>query len=370
MSKLLQIHKGVEETARDLLEFLLRKNKVRGIITLKKLSAAQTVGYSLITEAEDVKDAVPLYPFMPANGGKILSQLTLKEPFKEPVAAVLKPCELRSFIELVKRAQGSLDNVLLISQTCPGVYPLEKGKNGDVEQALSGYWDHARNADAIPDTRPACQSCLEFLPRNADLIISLIGENDLDKSGHIFLNSEKAREFTQGMSGSSQERELENQHTTQLRSKREAEREKLFGQMETDASGIKGFINTFGRCIGCHGCSQVCPICFCDLCFFDSQQNESSPSVFESELEKKGATRIPSGTIFFHLGRLSHMSVSCTGCGMCADVCPVNIPVSTLFAKVGESVQQAFDYSPGMDLEQPVPFSIFKEEEFSEIGEQ
>ena len=140
--------------------------------------------------------------------------------------------------------------------------------------------------------------------------------------------------------------------------------------METETKGIEGIIKFFGKCIGCHGCGSVCPLCYCDLCFFDSQQNESLPVAYESEMERKGGTRVPAGTIFYHLGRLAHMSVSCTGCGMCADVCPVNIPVSTLFSKVGESVQKAFAYSPGLDVEEPVPFAIYKEEEFTEIGEQ
>lgn len=64
------------------------------------------------------------------------------------------------------------------------------------------------------------------------------------------------------------------------------------------------------------------------------------------------------------------MSVSCIGCGMCTDVCPVDIPVSTIFSRVGESVQKIFDYRPGMDVEEVLPFAVYKEEEFQEIGEQ
>ncbi|MFC2142345.1 4Fe-4S binding protein [Acidobacteriota bacterium] len=369
MSKVLHIQKGVEEAARDLLEYLLTENKVRGVVTLMKRHATQDVGYSLITRGDELKEARPLYPLMPANGGQILSRLTLTEPWKEPLAAVVKPCELRSFIELVKRNQGNLDNILLISLSCPGVYPLDKSSNGDVEEALPGYWDQTRSADIIPDSRPTCQSCLHFTPHNADLIISLVGEQDLDKNCRIFLNSAKGTEFAQGINGSVHEQELETPDIGLLRSKREAERTKRFEQIESEASGITGIINTFGKCIGCHGCSNACPVCYCDLCFFDSHENESSPFVFESELEKKGATRLPTGTIFFHLGRLSHMSVSCTGCGMCADVCPVDIPVSTIFSMVGESVQRAFDYTPGINAEEAVPSAIYKEDEFTEIGE-
>jgi hypothetical protein len=54
---------------------------------------------------------------------------------------------------------------------------------------------------------------------------------------------------------------------------------------------------------------------------------------------------------------------------MCADVCPVDIPVSTIFSLVGESVQGAFGYTPGMDVEEEIPFATYKEEEFTEVGE-
>jgi formate dehydrogenase subunit beta len=370
MSKLLKIDKGVEEGTRDLLEFLLRENRVRGVMTLKKGNAGQGVTYSLITRPDELKDALPLYPLMPANAGKILSHLTLRGPMTEPVAAVVKPCELRAFVELVKREQGSLDNFLIISPTCPGVFPLETSVKGGVEDLVSEYWNQTQSADVIPDTRPACRSCLHFVPDSADLIVSLIGEKDLDNKCRIFVNSEKGRELVNGIKAEIQEQELENQGIELLRNKRAEERTRLFEQMETETQGITGLVQLFGKCIGCHGCSHVCPICYCDLCFFDSQQNESSSLVYESDLERNGAARIPAGTIYFHLGRLAHISVSCTGCGMCSDVCPVNIPVSTVFSKVGEAVQKSFDYSPGLDLEEPVPFSTYKEEEFTEIGEQ
>ena len=93
MPKLLKIDQGVEEGTRDLLEFLLRENRVRGVVTLKKGNAGQGVAYSLITRPDELKDALPLYPLMPANAGKILSHLTLRGPMTEPVAAVVKPCE-------------------------------------------------------------------------------------------------------------------------------------------------------------------------------------------------------------------------------------------------------------------------------------
>jgi formate dehydrogenase subunit beta len=202
------------------------------------------------------------------------------------------------------------------------------------------------------------------------VIVSVIGEKDLDKNCLLFLNSGKGEDAVAGMEGELRERALDTPELNLYQNKREEERKKLFDGIGIETQGIEGLVKLFGKCIGCHGCGHVCPLCYCDLCYFDSQQIESYPLSYQRDLDKKGGTRVPSGTIFYHLGRLAHMSVSCTGCGMCADVCPVNIPVSTIFSKVGESVQKVFDYVPGRDSGEPVPFATYKEEEFIAIGEQ
>ena len=77
---------------------------------------------------------------------------------------------------------------------------------------------------------------------------------------------------------------------------------------------------------------------------------------------------MPPNTIFFQLGRLAHVSVSCVGCGMCTDVCPVDIPVSTIFSKVGASVQTLFDYLPGRDVTEELPLRTFEEEELTQVA--
>jgi formate dehydrogenase subunit beta len=67
---------------------------------------------------------------------------------------------------------------------------------------------------------------------------------------------------------------------------------------------------------------------------------------------------------------MAHMAVSCVNCGMCSDICPVNIPVAEIFSMVGDSLQKVFEYFPGRDIKEAVPSGTYKEEEFVEIGEQ
>ncbi len=365
----LKINKGAEDAVRGLLRSLLESGRVNGVLALGRTGGANGgVAYSLFTDpGAFVADgaALPLLPFMPANAGGLLSRLTLREPLAGPVAAVVKPCELRAFIELVKRSQGSLDNLLLISSTCGGVYPLDVGANGGLKERLPRYWEAVKQGVLDDDVRPTCRACMQFIPDNADITVALVGEEDLDTQCTLFLNTEKGAEFVEGLEGTSLSDELETEQIKRSHGQRAAYREELFAGVEV---GMQELIRTFGRCIGCHACKTVCPICYCSLCYFDSQDCEYLPEIYESELERKGGLRLPPNTTFFQLGRLAHVSVSCVGCGMCTDVCPADIPVSTIFSKVGASVQALFDYQPGKDVTEEIPLMTFEEEELAQVA--
>jgi len=369
MPKVLKIKKASEEGIKDFFKFLLEKEKVRGIFTLKKMNNNGAVSYSLITDVDEIKNACPLFPLMPVNAGKILSNFTLKEPLKEPVAAILRPCELRAFIELIKRAQGNLDNLLLISMTCGGVLPLTLLSNGNLKKQLPLYWESAKKAKTAAGIRVTCTACEYFIPHQADMTVASVAKKEIDKECHIFLNTKKGENFVQGAPGAFESEEIETEQTNKLRAERQEQKNKIYKVVEQNNSGLAGLVKTFASCLNCHACSHVCPLCYCTLCDFESKIIEYTPSSYETELTGKGAMRVPTGTLFFHTGRMIHMAVSCVGCGMCSDVCPVNIPVASIFFKVGDSLQKLFDYLPGKDIEQPLPLGTFKTEEFAEIGE-
>jgi len=366
MTKTLKINKNPEQGAIDFLRFLLEKQKIKGVFSLKKIDKEGSVAYSLITAEKDLEDAVPFYPLMPVNAGKLLSRFTLNGSPKDLVAAVVKPCELRGFVELIKREQGSLDNLLIISSTCPGVYPTKYGLDKTVEKNLSKYWTAAKKSEILDEVRPVCKSCEEFVPYNADIVVDIVGNNDLDNKCLMFLNSKKAEELSKGMKGDFSDKQIDNKKIDKIREKRGIEKKKLFNEIEKKMNGIDGLVEIFGKCISCHGCSKVCPICYCVLCEFESSDSEYKPSNYEAELKIKPGVRVPQGTIYYHLGRLTHIGISCVACGACDDVCPVDIPVSMIFKKVGESVQKMFDYIPGKNLEEKIPLITFEKEEFNE----
>jgi formate dehydrogenase subunit beta len=302
---------------------------------------------------------------MVASTGQILSYLT---PAAEPIAAVLKPCELRAFVERVKREQGSFENVLTISHTCGGVFPAENVIDESFPDTVPAYLKRVASGEIVEGIRETCRACEHFVPVNADVVVSVAGDAASTSACRIYLNTERAREVAQGLQATQSTEPFDPATVDNLHAERIVEKEKLFASLTPSGDGLDGLIEVFGRCVGCHGCGRVCPICYCVLCDFESRSFDYDTPYFEKELAGKGALRLPPDTIFFHLGRMTHMSFSCVGCGLCSDACPVRIPVAAMFKKVGEHTASLFDYVPGRDIEEAIPVMVFKEEEFNELG--
>ncbi len=363
---LLTQKQSAEEGLKDVFRFLLENKRVTGIFTLKKIHSNGAVGYALITDTSEIKDCCPLYPSMPVNAAQSLSLLTLREVLTEPIAACIRPCELRAFVELVKLKQGNLENIFMMSSTCGGVYPLKMAVADEIGNNLDTYRAALQNVEIAEKIRPTCKGCEYFIPYHSDVTVALIGKNP-EEACHLLLHTDKAKEFLNGIDGEMVDSDLDGPEVTMYRDKRIAEREKLFTTMNLEQSGFEGLVRIYGKCIGCHGCSSVCPICYCGLCFFDSKINELPASSYEAEMRKRGAIRVPGKTIFYHIGRLSHVSISCVGCGACSDVCPVNIPLSSVFLKTSHATQGMYEYVAGRDAEEPIPLQIYKEQELADF---
>jgi len=378
MSKLLKMTKSSDEGVQDLLRYLLENDKVKAVFTLRKLNETGAVAYSLIADPNELKDTIPLYPFMPGNAGQLLSLYTLNGASSEPIAVVIRPCELRAFIELVKRKKANLENMLIISSTCTGVFPLDRVTDSTIDKDISEYWQEVEQGKLPKDIRNICKSCENFLPINyADIVISSIGTK-VKSDSRFIINSDKAEKLVEGLEGSGSngisiedlgKQGLELEYKTdiidQQKSARKAEKDELFKELDVDELGLKGLVDIFGKCIGCKACRAVCPLCYCQLCNFDSQNSKYGLHNFE--LDRKKGIRIPPNSIYFHILRLSHMGVSCVGCGSCEDVCPVDIPISTIFKKAGESIQEMFEYLPGEDVDEEVPIKTFELDELTEV---
>ena len=112
---------------------------------------------------------------------------------------------------------------------------------------------------------------------------------------------------------------------------------------------------------------RVCPICYCRLCYFDSDKVKHPPEDYLGRAESKGSIRFLPDTTLFQMGRMMHMSLSCVSCGACEDACPMSIPVAQIFSMIADETQGLFDYVAGRSLEEPLPLKTYEEDEFHEV---
>jgi formate dehydrogenase (coenzyme F420) beta subunit len=109
----------------------------------------------------------------------------------------------------------------------------------------------------------------------------------------------------------------------------------------------------FGKCVRCYACRQVCPLCACERCVAD----KSEPQWIEEAPHARG-------NLSWHLTRALHLAGRCVGCGECERACPVGIPLLALNRAIQKEVQRAFDYVSGYDHEgKPVMASFKKDDE-------
>ena len=166
MTATITIDKSLDEGVRTLLRSMLEKGTVRAVLTLRRLEDGGGVAHCLVTDPAALAEAVPLIPVMPAQGGQVLSHLTQEEPFKEPVAAVVRPCEVRGFVELIKRNQAFGDNLVLISPAAVHflflighVHPSAGGVGpGGGRGSVSRLWSRVVHGRAVCVGRPTARN--------------------------------------------------------------------------------------------------------------------------------------------------------------------------------------------------------------------
>ena len=362
------------ESLKGFLRGLLEKAVVSALLVPQHLPMKKSVMPVLVTDPEKLDGADPMAPAFPLNAARVLSRLSRKTS-GIMMAAVLRPCELRAFIELVKLKQGSTDEVLLISMDCLGAF-----SNTDYGRFASDYEGHQSTLDfhrKIPETdgpswnglsiSPACKSCEYPVTDGADITIGLLG-NDIRESMSIIANTErgekalKALQFPEAEVPENRQREIED-----LIGKRTAYRDRMFEETGAAVSDIDKLMSYLGNCVNCYNCRVACPVCYCRECVFTTDVFDHEPAQYFRWAKRKGIIKMPTDTVFYHLTRMAHMSTACIGCGQCSNACPNGVPVMELFRTIAHATQSGFSYTPGMSLEDDPPLSVFREREFSEV---
>lgn len=364
---------NIVESLNDFLKKVLQEGELTGLMVARHLPAQNSVMPALITDVEKIDGSDPLAPAFPLNAAKVVSKLTRK-PLPGQVAVVLRPCEIRAFIELVKLKQGRLEDVILIGFDCLGTYSninyprFTKGEGG---ASTPGFYKNISEGKGTArddfDLSPACKACEFPVPDNADIAIQLIGA-DLNDHLIIKANTDKGEDLLGKLKlADAEEPAGRKQALEDLVKKRLAYRDRMFEEASEATNDIEKLTSYLANCVNCYNCRVACPVCYCKECVFVTDVFDHEPAQYLRWALQKGVLKMPTDTVFYHLTRMAHMSTACIGCGQCSNACPNDIPVMEIFRTIAHATQKAFDYVPGRNVEEEPPLSTFREEELREL---
>ncbi len=351
----------------DFLRGLLEDESVGGILVPVHLFGKGLPMPTLVTDPEMLSGADPLAPAYSMNSAKLLSRLTRGRP-GERIVAVMRPCEIRAFVELVKLNQGSLDDVVIVGLDCMGAYSNTDYKAYVADRdamEISAAFHESGNDSGGMDIAPACRACEFPNPSNADIILALIGA-DIKDAIPVVADSARGEALLNKMGLPEMSIEGRKEKLESLVRERTQYRDAMIERTVAQTGNLNELAEYFSNCVNCYNCRVACPVCYCKECVFNTDVFEHKPWQYMGWAKNKGGLKMPTDTVFFHLTRMVHMSTACVGCGQCSNACPNDIPVMEIFRTVAARTQQSFDYLPGKSLDEPPPLSVFKEDEFQD----
>jgi formate dehydrogenase subunit beta len=307
----------------------------------------------------------------------------------QKIAVVVKPCDARAIIELAKRDQIVLDNLLLIGLNCTGTLPAAKAKQmlrdefevdpadviaEDIEdnklavKLRDGTWkekDLSELERKGVGRRDNCRRCDTNIPTMADIACGKWGATD-GNTTFIEVCSDKGAWFIDSAVEAGYI-EVEKPTEAAVQSRKDKDeaairlawdwQERDFAELRDMSSEDKlsYWSGQFGHCVKCYGCRDACPICYCKECQLEAKRGLVS------------AGQIPPD-ITFPLIRIAHVMDSCVNCGQCQDACTMEIPIARLIFMLSKEISSTFEYIPGTDVGELPPLRSINGGELSNRG--
>ncbi len=278
------------------------------------------------------------------------------------IGVTVKGCDVMGFLELAKRKQINLDNVIMIGVNCGGsvspilarkmiadkfgvdpdkVHKEEIDKGQFIIEYEGGH--KGISIDELEEAgygrRSNCRRCKYKIPRQADLACGnwgVIGEK-AGKATFVEVCSEKGANLMSGAVKSGVlATEAANPKGLEIRGKVEGAMLKLgekWRKKDFTALGANLWetINKeTSRCIKCYSCIENCPVCFTAA---DEMKKDTL-------MIKRG--ELPPNSMF-HLRRFAHISDTCINCGQCEELCPMDIPMALFSHAIRVEGDAAFE---------------------------
>jgi len=367
-----------------LLKFALESKRAAAVLTVKARGGNRYDGIPvLITDPQEVIGVAGSLHCASPNIARFLKEY-LDGAANMKIAVVAKPCDAKAIIELAKRTQVNLDNLLLIGINCTGTLPSEKAKrmiteefgldpsdviredieDGKLTIVLSDGTEKERDLAELEEKgygrRENCRRCETNIPIMADVACGKWGTKDKqttfievcsDKGSSLIeeavkagiISVEKADDAAVDMRKKEDEAAIDAARNWQ---------EKDFTRFKQMSSEERFdyWFGQFNQCIKCFGCRDACPICYCKDCILEADRGLVSGG------------EVPPDPMF-PMVRAVHVMDSCVNCGQCQDACPMDLPLSLLIFMLNRELADIFKYEPGMDINTLPPLRTVTDEE-------
>jgi coenzyme F420-reducing hydrogenase beta subunit len=315
----------MEEQLREIAVGLFKDGSVDLIIGYEDGSLPLRASPCVVKDAQQV-DKLVWNMGCGHNLAAYLLPIAKADPEKK-IGIVVKGCDSRSVVGLLKERQIERDQVFVIGVPCSGMLDrrklsddlngaeiLEARLNGDTLtlECESGE-TQVKVADYI---HSSCSACGHKVPVLHDI---LVGEADDEADVNPY-------EVVEAMESQSADERWEY------------------------------FMSEMSKCIRCYACRGACPFCYCEQCFIDQNQ----PQWF-------GKTTDLSDVLIFHLVRVFHVAGRCANCGACARACPMGVDLMSLTKKVERDMSELYGYVSGLDVAELAPFATFEEDDPQEF---
>jgi formate dehydrogenase subunit beta len=244
----------------------------------------------------------------------------LKQYRGKKVGLMVKGCDSRALIGLMREGQIVRENLRIVGMSCPGVVDVKKvaltlhATPEDINGQLSGA-DITANGEllALRDVMyEVCQVCQHHNPVMYDL---LMGESVAEPEDDAFKDV----------------REIEAKSTNERWAR---------------------FSYELTKCNLCFACRNACPFCYCNTCFVD----KTAPRWFSATTDAKDIQ-------FYQVMRTFHLAGRCVGCGACSRACPQGINLRLMLDKLRLDVWDLYQDDAGTAPQAKPPLTTYREDD-------
>lgn len=327
-------------TVRKFVDTIWEQRDLNGMLVPLNGGQESSTTPQLIDDPHMLDQVNPFKPLMIVNAARMLPAYIGEHP-DDQIGALLRPCEMRALIEMVKHDSFNTDKLTSICVDCLGTLPLEDyqwraQRKGHSDNLTDEALQFARQGGILAYRyRSACQMCKSPEATRADININVLG---LPVRQQILVQARDAaaaRDFRlEEITDCQADSAMVEQHDRIMFKLSERHQHTMQRLFETLADylpqDVEALVAQLDNCGECQACMDICPICSVDH---------------------------PQRGVGGHYIRADVMRwlVSCAGCGMCEQSCPNHLPLSSIFGYIREQLGQQWEYTPGRSADDPLP---------------